>query len=212
MNNQKMRSLSTSGQSLYEILGIQKSSTPDEIKKAYRKLALRFHPDKNPNNPDATEKFQEINRANTILSDETKRDIYDHYGSLGLYVADTFGEDNVRTYFVLSSKWCKGLMIFCCFVTGCCCCCCCLCCCNFCCGKCKPVPKDDVDYLNVEMDEFNEERNPLAANEELSREDYSVTGETQYQIPIVMTQPQSTNNGAQSLPIAVQPQADYKSL
>lgn len=72
-----------------------------------RKLALKFHPDKNPDNPEAAEKFKEINNAHAILNDPTKRNIYDKYGSLGLYVAEQFGEENVNTYFVLSSWWAK---------------------------------------------------------------------------------------------------------
>ena len=72
-----------------------------------RKLALKFHPDKNPDNPEAADKFKEINNAHAILNDPTKRNIYDKYGSLGLYVAEQFGEENVNTYFVLSSWWAK---------------------------------------------------------------------------------------------------------
>lgn len=72
-----------------------------------RKLALKFHPDKNPDNPEAADKFKEINNAHAILNDATKRNIYDKYGSLGLYVAEQFGEENVNTYFVLSSWWAK---------------------------------------------------------------------------------------------------------
>lgn len=72
-----------------------------------RKLALKFHPDKNPDNPEAADKFKEINSAHAILVDGTKRNIYDKYGSLGLYVAEQFGEENVNTYFVLSSWWAK---------------------------------------------------------------------------------------------------------
>lgn len=72
-----------------------------------RKLALKFHPDKNPDNPEAAEKFKEINNAHSILADATKKNIYDKYGSLGLYVAEQFGEENVNTYFVLSSWWAK---------------------------------------------------------------------------------------------------------
>ncbi|KAI5947504.1 DnaJsubfamily C member 5 [Manis javanica] len=105
---------------------------------SYRKLALKYHPDKNPDNPEAADKFKEINNAHAILTDATKRNIYDKYGSLGLYVAEQFGEENVNTYFVLSSWWAKALFVVCGLLT-CCYCCCCLCCCfNCCCGRCKP--------------------------------------------------------------------------
>lgn len=72
-----------------------------------RKLALKYHPDKNPDNPEAAEKFKEINNAHATLTDVSKRNIYDKYGSLGLYVAEQFGEENVNTYFMLSSWWAK---------------------------------------------------------------------------------------------------------
>lgn len=72
-----------------------------------RKLALKHHPDKNPDDPAATEKFKEINNAHAILTDISKRSIYDKYGSLGLYVAEQFGDENVNTYFMLSSWWAK---------------------------------------------------------------------------------------------------------
>lgn len=72
-----------------------------------RKLALKYHPDKNPDNPEAAEKFKEINNAHATLTDLSKRNIYDQYGSLGLYVAEQFGEENVNTYFMLSSWWAK---------------------------------------------------------------------------------------------------------
>ncbi|XP_078041699.1 dnaJ homolog subfamily C member 5 isoform X3 [Augochlora pura] len=136
------RKMSTAGDSLYQILEISKTATPEEIKKAYKKLALKYHPDKNPNNPEAADKFKEINRAHTILTDLTKRNIYDNYGSLGLYVGEQFGEDNVNAYFVVTSGWCKALVLFCSLITACFCCCCCCCCCNFCCGKCKPTPPE----------------------------------------------------------------------
>lgn len=70
----------------------------------YRKLALKYHPDKNPDNPEAAEKFKEINNANSILTDETKCKIYDEYGSMGLYVSEQFGEESVKYYFLMS-KW-----------------------------------------------------------------------------------------------------------
>lgn len=61
----------------YDILGIDKNATKKQIKKAYRKLSMKYHPDKKPNDPIATEKFKEINQAHQILIDETKRRDYD---------------------------------------------------------------------------------------------------------------------------------------
>lgn len=68
----------------YTILGLQKTATENEIKKAYRKLAMKYHPDKNPNNKEAEEKFKEISEAYSVLSDSEKRNIYDKYGKDGL--------------------------------------------------------------------------------------------------------------------------------
>src|ERR1700760_1052049 len=64
----------------YKTLGVEKNATEDDIKKAYRKLARKFHPDLNPNNKDAHKTFQEINEANEVLSDPEKRKKYDQYG------------------------------------------------------------------------------------------------------------------------------------
>ncbi|KDR15509.1 dnaJ homolog subfamily C member 5 isoform X2 [Zootermopsis nevadensis] len=152
------RKLSTSGDTLYQILDLPKTATADDVKKTYRKLALKYHPDKNPNNPEAAEKFKEVNRAHSILSDLTKRNIYDNYGSLGLYIAEQFGEENVNAYFLVTSGWCKSLILFCGIITGCYLCCCCCCFCNFCCGKWKPrQPEDTGDYHTLY-------RNPVSSD------------------------------------------------
>lgn len=149
------RKLSRAGESLYQTLGLAKGAKSEEIKKAYRKLALKYHPDKNPNNPEAAEKFKEINNANTILNDDTKRQIYDEYGSMGLYIADQFGEESVKYYFLMSKCWFKTLVALGMIFT----CCCCLCCCCFCCGKCAGSENEehfqymDPDELEAEMSE-----------------------------------------------------------
>src|SRR5579871_3667886 len=64
----------------YKILGINKNASEEEIKKAYRKLARKHHPDLNPNDKEANKKFQQINEANEVLSDPDKRKKYDQYG------------------------------------------------------------------------------------------------------------------------------------
>ena len=68
----------------YETLGVSKGATSDEIKKAYRKLALKYHPDKNKGSKEAEEKFKEVAEAYEALHDPQKRDIYDRYGEEGL--------------------------------------------------------------------------------------------------------------------------------
>ncbi len=65
---------------LYQILGVSKSASKDELKKAYRKLAMKYHPDRNPDNKEAEAKFKEAKEAYEILNDEQKRQMYDQYG------------------------------------------------------------------------------------------------------------------------------------
>jgi molecular chaperone DnaJ len=68
----------------YEILGVERGAAADDIKKAYRKLAIKFHPDKNPDDPTAEDKFKEAAEAYSILSDEGKRQRYDQFGHAGV--------------------------------------------------------------------------------------------------------------------------------
>src|ERR1700704_1581619 len=76
----------------YKILGVDKSATQEQIKKAYRKLAVKYHPDKNPGDKSAEEKFKEISEANEVLSDPEKRKKYDELGENWKYYEQHGGE------------------------------------------------------------------------------------------------------------------------
>src|SRR4030042_577730 len=67
----------------YNILGVNKNVKGEEIKRAYRKLAMKYHPDRNPNRKEAEERFKEINEAYAVLSDKEKRKQYDTFGAEG---------------------------------------------------------------------------------------------------------------------------------
>ncbi|KAG0498318.1 hypothetical protein HPP92_003009 [Vanilla planifolia] len=85
--------------SLYEILGVERRASQQEIKKAYYKLALRLHPDKNPGDNEAKEKFQLLQKVISILGDEEKRDLYDQTGLVDDDMLVGNAADNLQEYF-----------------------------------------------------------------------------------------------------------------
>ena len=80
----------------YQILGVERGASHDDIRKAYRKLARKYHPDINPGNKEAENKFKEISTAYDVLGDEKKRKLYDEFGEAGL--AAGFDADKARSY------------------------------------------------------------------------------------------------------------------
>lgn len=83
----------------YEILSVSKGASVDDIKKAYRRLAIKYHPDKNPGNREAEEKFKEATEAYEVLADTQKRQAYDQFGFAGLEVMGAGGSQGFSTVF-----------------------------------------------------------------------------------------------------------------
>ncbi|XP_027706398.1 dnaJ homolog subfamily C member 5G [Vombatus ursinus] len=142
---QKRCKSSKAGETLYDMLELPQGATPEEIRKAYRRLALKYHPDKNPEDPDAAERFKEINAAHSILADPDQRQIYNMYGAMGLYMANQYGSETVKIYFVVTKWWFKCLVLLCTLLS----CCCCCCCCCFCCGMSVPP---EYEYFKSNSD------------------------------------------------------------
>jgi molecular chaperone DnaJ len=90
------------GKDLYATLGVSRTASEDEIKKAYRKLARRWHPDVNPGDKEAEQRFKEISAAHDVLSDAEKRKLYDEFGQEGL--RGGFDPEQARGY----QRWAAG--------------------------------------------------------------------------------------------------------
>lgn len=80
----------------YETLGVERTADADEVKRAYRRLAMKYHPDRNPDDPEAESKFKELAEAYEVLSDDTTRKMYDRHGHAGLRGAGAAGHDFSR--------------------------------------------------------------------------------------------------------------------
>lgn len=94
------------GRDFYAILGVSKTATPEELKKAYRKMAMKWHPDKNKGNEaEAQAKFQEISDAYSVLSDPEQRSIYDRYGEEGLKPGEGGGASHMRAEDLFNSMF-----------------------------------------------------------------------------------------------------------
>ena len=91
------------GKDYYKILGISKTSSPEEVKKAYRKLAMKYHPDRNKGDKTAEAKFKDISEAYAVLSDTEKRKQYDMFGSEGFQ--NRFSQEDIFRDFDFGREW-----------------------------------------------------------------------------------------------------------
>ena len=98
----------------YDVLGVSRGASADEIKKAHRKLALKYHPDRNKSNKDAEDRFKEIQEAYDVLSDPQKRQNYDQFGHAGVGAGVGGGGAGVDPFEAFRRKdpgwrrWCVG--------------------------------------------------------------------------------------------------------
>ena len=91
----------TQKRDFYDVLGVSRDSSPDEIKRAYRKSAMKYHPDRGSDDPDTETKFKEAAEAYEVLSNPETRSRYDHYGHAGL--SGTTGHDMTTRVTIMSS-------------------------------------------------------------------------------------------------------------
>src|SRR5437660_9847505 len=93
--------MATKKRDYYEVLGVGRTASDEEIKRAYRKLAVKFHPDKNPEDPHAEEKFKELGEAYDVLMDADKRAAYDRFGhtAFAKVVGSGAGDSLIRSTF-----------------------------------------------------------------------------------------------------------------
>ena len=104
-------STSTSSTRLYEAMGLSKTATPAEIRKAYFKLSLKVHPDRNPDDPDATARFQSLQKIYAVLSDPDRRKLYDETGITDADDPDAYSEDrceSLRAFYKAAFKEVTG--------------------------------------------------------------------------------------------------------
>src|SRR5471032_2145987 len=92
----------------YEVLGVQRDATPEQLKASYRKLAMQFHPDRNDGDKVAEEKFKEVGEAYSVLSDPQKRQRYDAYGHVADGAAPDFGNFSFDSAFDLFDMFFGG--------------------------------------------------------------------------------------------------------